>query len=142
MIFFIPALVIAFATTSCNRSPGYEEAPLNGSGDIAIDIKTLAEKVPQFYAYVFNGRRINFFLVRINGDVESYFDACAMCYPKKMGYRVEGGEIICRACNLRYAIEELRTGKGSCHPIALPGRTENGFYIITKGDIKAGWGYF
>ncbi len=144
MAFFVfaAAIIIAFATSSCNRIPAYKEAPLNGAGNIAVNIKTLGEKVPQFYTCVLAGRRIDFFLVKVNGAVQSYFDACAMCYPKKLGYRVEGNEIVCKACNLRYTAEELKTGKGSCHPIPLPGRTENGFYIITKDAVKTGLKYF
>lgn len=139
---FAATAVIAFTIISCSRMPAYERAPLNNAGDVAINIKTLKGKVPVFYTYDFDGRRIDFFLIKVNGNVQSYFDACAMCYHKKLGYRVEGNEIVCRACNLRYTADELKTGLGSCHPIPLPGRTENGTYIITKEAIKTGLKYF
>lgn len=128
--------------SSCNKMPVYKSAPLNRDGDIAINIKTLRERVPEFYTFDLGGQKIDFFLIRINGDVQSYFDACAMCYPKKLGYRVEGEEIVCRACTLRYTPDELKTGKGSCHPIPIRGRIEKETYIITKGAIKAGSNYF
>ncbi len=142
MASLVPAILIAFAISACNRIPLYKEAPLNRDGDIAIGMKTLKEKVPEFYTFDLDGQRINFFVVGINGNVQSYFDACAMCYPEKLGYRVEGKEIVCRACNLRYTADELKTGKGSCHPIPLPGQIKNGFYIINKDAIKTGAKYF
>ena len=135
-------MIIAFAVSSCSKMPAYEKAPLNSAGDVAINIKTLGEKVPEFHTYLLDGRRIDFFLIKVSGDIQSYFDACAMCYPKKLGYRVEGNRIVCKACNLRYMAGELKTGLGSCHPIPLPGRVENGFYIITKDALKTGAKYF
>ncbi len=138
----VPVMMLALSLSSCNRMPAYGKAPLDGRGDVAIDVKTLRRKVPVFYSFELGGRRIDFFLIKVNGDIRSYFDACAMCYPKKLGYRIEGGNIVCRACNLTYTADELKTGKGSCHPIALEGHVEKGFYIITKGAIKAGANYF
>lgn len=135
-------LIIAFAASSCSRMPAYEKAPLNGAGDIAINVRSLKEGVPEFYTFDSAGKRIDFFLIRVNGEIQSYFDACAMCYSEKLGYRVVGGEIVCRACNLKYTADELKTGIGGCHPIPLPGRTENGSYIITPDSIKAGSKYF
>lgn len=104
-------MVIAF-TSSCNRKPGYRSAPFNGR-DVVISMKTLREKIPEFYTMVLDGKKINFFLVKINGDVQSYFDACPMCYQKRVGCRVEGEKIVCRACNLRYSIYDLKTGNGN-----------------------------
>jgi hypothetical protein len=89
-----------------------------------------------------DGKKINFFLVKINGDVQSYFDACAICYQKRVGYRVESEEIVCRACDLRYSIYDLKIGKGSCHPIELMGHIEKGVYIISIDALKAGLIYF
>ncbi len=138
----VPLIIAAFAVSSCSRMPAYGKAPLNGGGDVAISVGSIREKVPKFYSFDLGGQRIDFFVVRVNGQIQSYFDACAMCYPKKLGYRVEGGEIVCRACNLTYTAGDLKTGKGSCHPIPLDGRVENGFYIITRDAISAGSKYF
>ncbi len=135
-------MMIALAVSSCDRMPVYKNPPLNRAGDIAINIRTLREGTPEFYSFAMGGKKIDFFLVRTGGDVQSYFDACAMCYPRKLGYRVEDGKIVCRACNVSYTIDELKTGIGSCHPIALPGRSENGSYIITRAAIKGGSKYF
>ena len=140
-----PLLIIALAAASCSRLPAYRKAPLNGAGDIAINLKALSalrEGTPEFYTFDSDGKRIDFFLIRVRGDVQSYFDACAMCYTKRLGYRVEGGYIVCVACNLRYTPDELKTGIGGCHPIVLPGRTKDGFYIITRDAIKSGSKYF
>ena len=75
--------MVVLLAVSCNKTPAHEKAPFNGSV-VAVDIKTLREDVPRFYSMEFDGRRINFFLIKVNGDVQSYFDACAMCYRERL----------------------------------------------------------
>lgn len=136
-VLLIPCLLL----TSCAKKPAYPDAPLSGE-TITIDTKSLKESSPVLYSLRHNGKRIDFFVVKMNGDIQSYFDACAKCYPEKLGYRVDGKYVVCKKCDIRYSIESLKTGIGSCYPIALKGKTEGDKYIIDKKAVIEGEKFF
>jgi uncharacterized membrane protein len=138
----ILALVsILIALCACTRKPVYPEARFDGES-VRIVLDDLQEKKPAFYTFRADGREINYFVVKVYGSVESYFDACAKCYPKKMGYKLEGDRLVCRACDIHYGIEDLKDGIGSCYPIKLPGRIDGSEYVIAKKDILGGGRFF
>jgi len=74
--------------------------------------------------------------------VQSYFDACASCYPHKLGYGCEDGSVVCRNCGQRFSIHKLEKGLGGCYPIKLEGRTENDKYLIPRASLEAEAGKF
>lgn len=123
--------------TSCAKKPAYPDAPVSGE-TITIDIKTLKEEAPVFYSLRHKGKRIDFFVVKMKGEVQSYFDACAKCYTEKLGYRADRQFVICKKCDIRYSIESLKTGFGSCYPIALRGKAEGNRYLIDKKSVIEG----
>ncbi len=123
--------------TSCAKKPVYPDAPVSGE-TITIGIKTLKEEAPVFYSLRHKGKRIDFFVVKMKGEVQSYFDACAKCYTEKLGYRVDRQFVICKKCDIRYSIESLKTGFGSCYPIALRGKAEGDRYLIDKKSVIEG----
>lgn len=122
---------------SCAKKPAYPDAPVSGE-TITIDIKTLKEEAPVFYSLRYKGKRIDFFVVKMKGEVQSYFDACAKCYTGKLGYRADKQYVICKKCDIRYSIESLKTGFGSCYPIALRGKAEGNRYRIDKKSVIEG----
>ncbi len=134
-------LFFSFAVTACTRQPLYPPPPLSGR-DAVIGITSLREEVPQFYTYQHQGKNISFFVLKLNNKVSSFFDACASCYPHKLGYKYEDGAVICRACNLRFSVYKLEKGIGGCFPIRLEGRMENGKYLISLAAIEAEAGKF
>lgn len=138
-IYFLIGLVLIFS--ACSKKPVYPEAPFDGSS-IRIEQADVPDKKPLFFTFTVNTRRINFFLLKINGDIESYFDACSKCFPKKMGFRHENNRIICRACNVGYNLDDLKEGIGSCYPIKLNSRVEGTTYVIDRKDILVGEKYF
>jgi uncharacterized membrane protein len=107
-----------------------------------VSLEGLSGESPVFYSLSHEGAEIDFFVLEVDGEVQSYFDACIKCYPKKMGYRAEGDEVVCRACGVRYSVHDLRGGLGSCRPIPLEGRREGEHYIMEKKDIIKGARYF
>ena len=126
---------------SCNQRPFYRSAPFDGQ-QISIDVRLLREAIPEFYSVVLEGKRIDFFVILANGEVASYFDACKECHTKKLGYRHEGGEIVCRACNVRFPMEKLDTGIGGCYPIRLRGGRVGDAYVVSRENLVAGIKYF
>ncbi len=132
-------LCVLTIVLSCDKKSSYREAPFDGSS-VLIDVKNMKEGTAEFYSLVLDGKRINFFLLVMNGNINSFFDACLECYPKKLGFRVDGRYVVCKACNVRYPLDELRMG--GCYPIHLKGSIKDGKYIITREALKAGRDYF
>lgn len=126
----IPMLVIMLAvSSSCTRQASYPTAAQRG-GNVIIDTVTLEPSVPQFYSYRYQGRTINYFVLKLDGKVSSFLDACASCYTHKQGYRYEAGAVICRYCNMKFPVYKLESGLGSCYPIKIEGKMAGGEYLI------------
>jgi uncharacterized membrane protein len=137
MKYVIVLLCAVFLFSACSKKPVYPEAPFDGN-NIRIELSAIPEKKPVFFTYSAGGEKINFFLLRRDGKIESYFDACGKCYPQKLGFKLEGDHVVCRACNVRYHIDDLKEGIGSCYPIRLKGRVEGNTFVIEKNDILKG----
>jgi uncharacterized membrane protein len=132
-------LIILFS--SCSIKPVYPEAPFDGTS-IRIALAAIPEKIPLFFTFTVNKQKINFFLLRRNGDIESYFDACGKCYPQKLGFRLDNEQIVCRACDISYHLDDLKDGIGSCYPIKLKGRVEGNTFVIEKEEVLKGEKFF
>lgn len=126
---------------SCSGKPAYIKAPFNGHTS-EIDVSDLAPAKPVFYSLSLENKKISFFLVKVNGEVQAYFNACHECYPKKMGFRIENGHIKCRSCNEWFPLESLRQGIGSCYPIPLKGDLKGDKYVITREALLEGVKFF
>lgn len=126
-------------TASCSRKPEYPG--VSAAEDIAIDEQSLKQGIPVFRSFASEKGSIDFFVIRTSKGVESYFDACKKCWPKKLGFRYEEGRMVCRACQEGYPVDRL-DGIGSCYPVRLLGKLEAGKYIIRKEAILNGAGFF
>jgi uncharacterized membrane protein len=129
------ALAVLTGVTSCSRQPIYPP-PAVSDGNAVVDVSALKPETPQFFTYQYRGKNISFFLIRMNGGVQSYFDACVTCYPKKRGYQNKDGYIECRACDMHFSVYKLEKGMGGCYPIKLEGRMENGRYLIPVAALE------
>ncbi len=127
---------IILVAVSCTRSPSYPPAAQKGQ-NIIIDTTNLEPGVPTFYTYHFQGKNINYFVLNIQGRVNSFLDACASCYSHKQGYRCDDGSIVCRHCDMKFSVYNLKKGLGSCFPIKIEGRMENGKYLIPVAVLEA-----
>ena len=133
-------LVLPFL--GCSQRPVYPEAPQTGQ-EISVDISTLQPDIPRFFSYRYQGRNINFFVVKTEESVLSFLDACMKCYPRKLGFRFDDGSFVCRACDERYPVSEIEKGFGSCYPIRIEGKTKGGKYLLSAAILeKAGEKYF
>jgi uncharacterized membrane protein len=136
---FIAALgmVAVFTLISCDRQPSYPPAPQSGP-NIVIDIAALEPEVPEFHTHLFKDKKISYFVLKIDDKVNSFFDACATCYPHKMGYSYKDGYVTCRYCNLKFSAYKLEKGLGSCYPIKIKGRTVKDKYLIPVKTLEDG----
>ena len=123
------------------KGPSYIAAPFNGYTS-EIDVSTLMPKQPRFYSLSIDGKKISFFLVKVDGEIQSYFNACRACYPKKLGFSFEEGYMKCRSCNERWPLESLRDGIGGCCPIPLKGGLNGDKYVINREALAEGMIFF
>ena len=139
VLLFFTSLFLLF--TACSRQPVYPPPAVSGR-DAVVDASALTQEVPQFYTYRYQGKNISYFVIKLNDTVVSFFDACASCYPHKLGYRCEDGAVVCRACGLKFSVSQLEKGIGGCYPIRIAGRTEKGKYLIPLASLEAEAGRF
>jgi len=130
-------LGIILLLSACSKKPVYPEAPSDGSS-LRIELAALPENKPVFFTFYSNKLGINFFLLKQNGNIESYFDACGKCFNRKLGFRPTDKRVVCRACDVSYHLDDLKDGIGSCYPIKLEGRVEGDTYVIGKDAILKG----
>lgn len=139
----VAALLLFFSLlgAACTSEQKYSAPTVVGSS-VVIDVSTLQPETPHFFTYRYDGKNINFFVLRMGDGVQSYFDACASCYPHKLGYKCENGSVVCRNCGQRFSIHKLEKGLGGCYPIKLEGRVESNKYLIPLASLEAEAGKF
>ena len=81
---------------------------VTGVDDVAVNVSALRPGSARLFCYTDNaGKQLRFVLARGNdGKVRSVFDACRQCFTFHRGYRVVGGELICRVCGNHYPIDQ------------------------------------
>jgi uncharacterized membrane protein len=117
---------------------------VTGSDEVSINVSAMRPGSARLFCYTDDaGKRLRFVLARgADGKVRSVFDACRQCFAFHRGYRVAGGELICRACGNRYSIDRMTEGKASCVPVSLPHEDDSGIVHIKTADLKAGRALF
>jgi uncharacterized membrane protein len=133
--FVLISVLLSLLFVSCQRQTAYHPALLSGT-DVVIEVAALQPEVPKFYTYHFQGRSINFFLLKVQDKILAFLDACASCYPHKQGFRYEKGCVSCRYCNVKLPVFKLEKGIGGCYPIKLEGRIENGQFRIPVKSLE------
>ena len=121
-------LIVLLLVTGCARKPEYRPAQVERD-NIVVDTSILEGKTPVFFTYQNEGKRYDFFVQSVEGEVRSYVDACFKCAPKKKGFETTGSRLKCRACQESFPLENL-SGIGSCYPIPLSGEVQGDRYFI------------
>jgi len=124
-----PLIAAILLLSSCSRRPVYLPPAQSGT-NVSIDIATLQPDIPKFFTYRHGSKLISFFVIIVNGEVLSFLDACASCYPHKKGYQYDKGSVICRNCNMQFPVSQLAKGLGGCFPIKIEGRREKEKYLL------------
>lgn len=126
------AFLIFTATSDCTM--------VIGDDDVTVNVSALRPGSARLFCYKDDaGKQLRFVLARgDDGKVRSVFDACRQCFAFHRGYRVVGGELICRVCGNHYPIDRMTDGKASCVPASLPHEDESGIVHIKTADLKAG----
>lgn len=133
-----PLLLLLFSVlifSACDNQPRYPSPARSGSYFV-VEIASLQPETPKFFTYQYNGKNISFFVMRMKNGVQSYLDACASCYPHKLGYHYESGAVTCRYCSQKFSVNQLDKGLGGCYPIKIVGRVEKGQYLIPVAILE------
>ncbi len=134
-LFAAPAVL-----SGCSKLPSEHTVVTTQNGVIQLPLNTVNDGKVHFYTYRKNGKRINF-LVRTdrNNSLTVHFDACFTCSKSKKGYRVEGADLVCNECNLRFPIaEEHWDNSMGCSPVLLKSTADNEYLRIVTADIEKG----
>lgn len=139
----IIGLLLLLISGCGKQAPEYEIIVPVGD-HIRIPLKTVNDGKVHFYTYKYNGKNINFF-VRTDGGkkLHTHFDACWSCYKYKLGFVVEGDQVRCIACNLKYDLaDEFWDFIGACAPIPLRSKIKNDVVVIELGAVRKGEKFF
>jgi len=128
-------LLASLLDSACTNQHTYAAPTIIGSNAV-IEMSSLKTATPIFFTYRYMGKQINFFVLRLDSGVQSYLDACASCYHHQQGYRPDDGSVTCRYCNMKFPIYKLEKGLGSCYPIKIAGKTEDGKYLISIAALE------
>jgi uncharacterized membrane protein len=113
-------------------------------GTVSILTGDLAAGSARFFTFRGeSGKTADFFVYRESGgDTHAALDACRTCARWKKGYRLEGGRMVCIYCGMRFEIDALAGGIGSCVPIALPAGRAADRLLIAAEALEEGVRYF
>lgn len=128
-------LGVALVTLSCQQNRSYPQ-PETRDGLIRIPTTSLTPGTPFFYSTPVDDALVNLFVVRVKDRAEAYLDECKKCYVHEKGYRGDTGYVECAYCNVKYPVESLSEGLGSCCPVALPAEESGGFLLIRMKDVR------
>jgi FTR1 family protein len=97
-------------------------------GRVRLPLAGLADNNLHFYQLDSDSVSVRFLVIRKpGGEYGTALDACQICGP--VGYRQEGGNVICRNCDAAIYIPSIGDS-GGCNPIGFPSRIENGELVM------------
>lgn len=136
---FLTLILVLILSAACSNLPKEHKVVTAKEGVISIPVSEVNDGKVHFYTYKKSGKRINFFIrTDGTGKLSAYFDACYICYKKKKGYHVEGTDLICNECKLKFRISDEVWENKDCSPILLKSKLENNNLTIKTGDIEKG----
>lgn len=128
----------------CARdTPRYPEVRAGG-GEVLVGLRDIPPGAGRFSSYrTSSGKLVDFFVYLDSaGSAHVVLDACRTCYRWKKGYLLDGDDLVCAKCGMRYTIDGLATGIGSCVPIALHAERRRDTLAIPVAEFEAGARFF
>ncbi len=113
-------------------------------GSVTVDLSGIGPEGGRFHTYRSSaGKKVDFFVYRESSGVpHAVLDACRTCYRWKKGYALDGREVVCLKCDMRFKLDGLAQGTGSCVPIALKTELRGGALTIPVSELEAGARFF
>lgn len=128
----------------CSRPKATYPEVIPRNGIVTVDLSGIGAGRGRFHAYRSgSGKKVDFFVYRDSaGEPHAVLDACSTCYRWKKGYVLDRDEIVCLKCDMRFTMDGLAHGTGSCVPIALKAAPRGGALEIPVGELEAGSRFF
>lgn len=134
---FVFVLVsVTFATgfvLSCSEKESFQY--IQPSGDEIVLLHESSEGIPVFYRTEIEGKRIDFFSIRLEGENRVFLNRCRKCFNSGLGFSFEDKYVRCKACNVMYPVREISRGVGSCYPIPVPSRSDGRYSHVKIADL-------
>ncbi|TAN45068.1 MAG: DUF2318 domain-containing protein [Nitrospirae bacterium] len=131
---FIILLVLMFGACSERGGNSFTKVPDNDQS-IVINVEQLSEKIPRFYEINAGNKKIELFVIKIDGQPGAYLNRCRKCFASGLGFSFEENSIRCKTCNESFPASEIPTGVGSCHPIRIKGVLNNGNFSVERKAV-------
>ncbi|MBF0328502.1 MAG: DUF2318 domain-containing protein [Nitrospirae bacterium] len=129
-------LLCVFLIAACSEKSGnsFTKIPDNDQS-IAMKVEQLPEKTPRFYEISSGNKKIEFFVIALDGKPGAYLNRCRKCFNSGLGFRFNEDIITCKTCNESFPLTEIPTGVGSCHPIRVKGNLSDGSFIVERKAV-------
>lgn len=143
MILVLGALLLGTGTGCSRNNAKYPELSARG-GIVSVDLSGFGPGSGHFHTYrSSSGKKVDYFVYRESfGPPHVVLDACRTCYRWKKGYILDGKEVVCLKCDMRFKLDGLAQGAGSCVPIALKTEQRGDTLIIPVTELEAGARFF
>jgi uncharacterized membrane protein len=143
MILVLGVLLQATGAGCARNSTKYPEV-LARDGAVTVDLAGIGVESVRFHTYrSTSGKKVDFFIYReSSGMPHAVLDSCRTCYRWKKGYALDGKEVVCLKCDLRFRLDGLAQGTGSCVPIALKTQLRQTTLIVPVEELEAGARFF
>ncbi|NCO83018.1 MAG: hypothetical protein COZ31_03420 [Nitrospirae bacterium CG_4_10_14_3_um_filter_44_29] len=136
---FLTLILVLILSVACSNLPKEHKVVTAKEGVISIPVSVVNDGKVHFYTYKKSWKRINFFIrTDRGGKLSTYFDACYTCYKKKKGYRIEGTDLVCNECGLKFRLADEVWENKACSPIMLKSQTDKEYLIIKTEDLEKG----
>jgi hypothetical protein len=112
-------------------------------GNVSVPLSALEDDKAHFFSFVSGGKTITFFVMKAaDGSIRTAFDACMACNHAKLGYRPEGGLVVCNNCGMGFKPAEIGVETGGCNPIPVNKSVDGRMIVLKAKDLDEGAKYF
>ena len=138
------AVLLHAAVVGCARDPTRYPELRPRDGVVAVDLSGIGPGNGRFHSYrASSGKNVDFFVYReSSGTPHAVLDACRTCYRWKKGYALEGDVVVCLKCDMRFKLDGLAQGAGSCVPIHVRTERRADTLIVPVSELEAGARFF
>jgi hypothetical protein len=113
------------------------------AGEVHIPLAMVGDGNVHFFSYASGGKTVTFFVMKASdGSIRTALDACIACNHAKLGYRQEGGMVVCNNCGMGFKPTDIAAVRGGCNPIAVDRTTDGQMVVLKVKDLEDGQKYF
>jgi uncharacterized membrane protein len=144
LLLLVLAALLHGTGAGCSRNKAKYPEVIPRNEVVAVELSSIGAESGHFHTFrSSSGKLVDFFVYReSSGTPHAVLDACRTCYRWRKGYVLEGKEVVCLKCDMRFKLDSLAQGSGSCVPVALKIEQREETLIIPVTELDAGARYF